>query len=56
MDKVGQIAEFFVCRECGRGVTYLKTGSDPFVHVAITGLVDSGTILRVEGEMFSAEC
>ena len=56
MDKVGKIAEFYVCRECGRGVTYVKTGSDPFVYVAITGLVDSGTILRVQGEQFSAEC
>ena len=56
MDKVGNVAEFFVCRECGRGITYLKTGSDPFVHVAITGLIDSGTILRIQGEEISAEC
>ncbi len=56
MEKVGEIGEFHVCQECGRGVTYLKTGSDPFVHLAITGLVDSGTVLQVQGEQFSAEC
>ncbi len=56
MDKVGKVAEFYVCRECGRGVTYLKKGEDPFVYVTITGLVDSGTILQVQGEQFSAEC
>ena len=56
MDKVGEIADFHVCQECGRGVTYMKSGSDPFVHLAITGLVDSGTVLRVQGEQFSAEC
>ena len=56
MDKVGKIADFYVCGECGRGVTYLKVGSDPLVHVTITGLIDSGTILRLQGEQFSAEC
>ena len=56
MDKVGKIAEFHVCGECGRGITYVKTGSDPFVYVTIAGLVDSGTILQVQGEQFSAEC
>lgn len=56
MDKVGKVAGFYVCPECGRGVTYVKTGDDPFVHVAVAGLVDSGTILRIQGEEFSAEC
>ena len=56
MVKVGNVAEFFVCPECGLGVTYLKTGRDPVVQLAITGLFDLGTILIIQGEEFSAEC
>jgi hypothetical protein len=55
-EKVGKLGELYVCPECGRGVTYMRTGQDPFVYVAISGLLDSGTILHVEGEEFSAEC
>ena len=29
MDKVGKIAEFYVCPECGRGVTYVKRETTP---------------------------
>jgi hypothetical protein len=56
MDQVRKVADFYVCQKCGRGVTYLRTGDDPFVYTAITGLIDSGTILQVQGEQFSAEC
>jgi len=49
-EKVTKVGEFYVCPECGRGLSLMKTGTHPYIFISLQGLIDNGTHITIKGE------
>ena len=49
-DQVAKVGDFYVCLECGRGVSLVKEGRHPYIFLSLQGVIDNGTRIVIQGE------